>query len=426
MEEGVIKRGVYLPRFADARVESLVNAGSSVFVTGPRSCGKTTTASRYVQTIWHLDDAAQRAALAGSTDAILQAQRSPVLIDEWQLLPDVLSAVKRTVDRLDNRLTFLITGSVRARLATPSWPLTGRAVDIGMTGLAMAEVVGRLDAARWIDWVFSDEPPAASSLVDAPTVIDYAMLATLGGFPGALSSRTGSDRQDWFDGYLMNLVSRDVPEIADVGNTGGLRLLLRAVAANTAGLPSLSTLFTAAGLDTKTGRRYLDILEDLRVIERIPAWSANSFKRLVKTPKYYVVDSGIAARLRQETAASLQRDGNAIGRLIDTFVVSQVRPLLNLGVTRAAPYHLRDGNGEHEVDLLLQSDSGDIVGIEIKASATPVSRDARHLIWLQDQLPDRFRRGVVFHTGAMTYPLGERIWAVPIASLWHPEQWQAL
>ena len=181
---------------------------------------------------------------------------------------------------------------------------------------------------------------------------------------------------------------------------------------------SLTTLAGAARIDHRTANAYLDLLEDLRIIERLPAWTANRFNRMVKTPKYHIIDTGLAAHLAGDTRTGILKSGDRIGRLIDTFVLAQLRPLLRLATPAVTAHHVRDGNQTREIDLLLESAAGQIVGIEIKAASTLELRDARHLAWLRDHIGDTFHRGIVLHTGATSYPLGERIWALPIASLW--------
>ena len=138
----------------------------------------------------------------------------------------------------------------------------------------------------------------------------------------------------------------------------------------------------------------------------------------MKTPKYYVLDPGLAAHLAGDTRAGLLTSNDRLGRMIDTFVLAQLRPLFKLGTPSVSAHHLRDGNQTREIDLILQSASGRVVSVEIKAASTVDQRDARHLAWLRDQLGATFQRGIILHTGATTYPLGDRVWAVPIAALW--------
>src|SRR5699024_5064228 len=222
----------------------------------------------------------------------------------------------------------------------------------------------------------------------------------------------------WYRGYVEQLIRHDVAELAEVRAPGRLMALLRAVALNTAGQPTMTTLATAAHLDHRTVAAYLDLLEDLRIIERLPAWSNNRLNRLAKVPKYYILDPGLAAHLAGDTVDGMLRNDDRLGRLIDTLVFAQIRPLLQFCQPAVTAHHLRDSNQERKIDLLLESASGDLVGIEIKAGSTVDTRSARHLGWLRDQVGSRFHRGIVLHTGTTTYPLGDRLWAMPIASLW--------
>jgi predicted AAA+ superfamily ATPase len=410
----------YIPRLVDAKMASLVAEGLSLFVTGPRACGKTTTAQRVCASEIRFDDDAQRIAFEASPDYVLGESRSPVLLDEWQLAPSSLGAVKRAVDRLGNTGTYVVTGSVRARVTSGSWPLTGRAIPIGMWGLTVAEIARRKLGSDWCDWAFGEEPPPSDSISD--NLGDYIAYAVRGGFPAMASLRTIGRRQEWLAGYARLLAERDIPEVAEVRNPAALTRLLGAVAANTAGTPSSTALFQAAGLDSKTGSRYLDLLEDLRVIDRVQPWHTLRMKRLAKGRKLYLTDTGLACRLTAVDARSLLRDGHMLGRVMESFVLCQLRPLLDLNADRPiGRFHLRDANGDREVDILLRSADGRIVGIEVKAAASVSKRDARHLAWLRDTMGGDFARGIVLHTGTLAYPLGDKLWALPIATLW---SWQ--
>jgi predicted AAA+ superfamily ATPase len=165
-------------------------------------------------------------------------------------------------------------------------------------------------------------------------------------------------------------------------------------------------------------RAHLDLLEDLRVIERIPAWHSNRFTRLVKTPRYHVTDTGLAASLIGVDADGVLRSGDLLGRITESFVAAQIRPLLTLSFPALSMAHLRERGGDHEVDLVVEARNGDLVGIEVKASARVGERDARHLAWMRERVGQKFRRGVVLHTGPTAFGLGDRIHALRIAALW--------
>ena len=409
----------YTPRFVDGLLDDLLSELPAVMITGPRACGKTTTAARRSQTTVRLDEPNQAAAFRFAPDAVLAGQPEPVLLDEWQAVPEVLGAVKRSVDADSHANRFLLTGSVRAHISGSQWPGTGRVVPVEMFGLTVAEQEGARGAATFIDRLLATDtsftgPPGAP--VDLPGYLEMALRS---GFPEALGLSERA-REVWFGGYVDQVVTRDAPDVGGVRSPERLMALLRAVALSTAGTPSETALAQAAGLDVRTIRAYLDLLEDLRIIERTPAWHSSRFTRLAKSPKLYLTDPGLAAAVIGIDRAGLLRSGDLIGRFVDTFVAAQLRPLLGLTRTAASLNHLRDRDGVHEVDMVLELRDGDILAIEVKAAGNVGPGDARHLRWLRDLAGPKFRRGVVFHTGPGAYPLDDRIVALPIAALWQP------
>ncbi len=408
---------LYVPRYVDRVLDRLLDELPAVMLTGPRACGKTTTALRRAQSVMRLDVPEQALAFRSSPDSVLATYATPLLVDEWQAEPESMGAIKRAVDSMPGAGRYLITGSTRARLTPEGWPGTGRVVPIAMYGLTIGELGLHQQAHGFLERLFADEEPTVARLDPAPSLVDYIDHAIRGGFPDAI---TLSDlaRSSWYEGYVEQLVRHDIPEAADVRNPAGLALLLRAVALNTAGQPDLSTLAEAADLNHRTVRTYLDLLDDLSVVERTPAWTTNRLRRMIKSPKYHIVDPGMAVHLSGDSRAGLLRDGGRLGRLIETFVVAQIRPLLKLSSPMVTAFHLRDTNGEREIDLLLESADGRVVAIEIKAGDAVTGHDARHLRWLRDSLGSTFHRGVVLHTGATVHPLDDRIWAMPIAALW--------
>jgi uncharacterized protein len=158
--------------------------------------------------------------------------------------------------------------------------------------------------------------------------------------------------------------------------------------------------------------------KNLLILEALPAWAANRLSRLIKAPKRYLVELSIIASVLRLDQAALLRDGNLLGRMIDTFVAAQIRPELAVAQSRPRWYHLRDMNGRHEIDVVIEYGGGRVSGIEIKSTAAPGRDDARHLEWLRDEVGDRFVSGVVLHTGPSAFELADRIVAAPISTLW--------
>ena len=407
----------YRARMVDAILTSLLDQLPAVSVTGPRATGKTTTAGRRAATVVRLDREAEAAAFRADPDVALRALPEPVLLDEWQEVPGVLGAVKRAVDTDPRPGRYLLTGSVRIDLDAQMWPGTGRLVRLPMHGLSVREISGRVGTPLFLDRLLSANVESLGPGANAD-LADYLDLALRGGFPEPALRLGGLARQVWLDSYVEQLITRDAPAVAGTRDPDRLRRYLEALAVNSAGVVEDKTLYDAVGINRKTADAYEQLLRNLLILEALPAWESNRFSRLTRTPKRYLIDPSIMAAVLRLDSAAVLRDGNLLGRMIDTFVAAQIRPELAVTESRARWYHLRDKGGRHEIDLVIEFGGGRVASIEIKANAAPSRNDARHLEWLRDELGDRFVSGVVLHTGPRAYELAEKIFAAPISTLW--------
>ena len=411
----------YRPRLADDRLAELLAEFPAVLITGPRAVGKTSTASRQVADVVRLDRPAEAAAFRADPDAALRARTEPVLLDEWQEVPEVLGAVKRAVDDDGHAGRFVLTGSVRAELQHVAWPGTGRLVRFEMFGLTEREIRGRAEPRTpgFLDRLATGDA-ASFTVADRETLLtDYIDLALRSGFPEAVTRERSSDsNQTWIDSYLDQLLTRDAHDIAPGRDTNKMRRYFEVLALNTAGIPSEATLCDAAGINAKTAAAYDRLFEDLFVAERITAWTTSRIARLARAPKRYIVDPALAAGAAGLTARSVLRDGNLLGRLVDTYARAQLRPEIALSPSRRRAHHLRARDGRHEIDLIVEIEDGGILALEFKAGAAPGRDDARHLTWLREQLGERFVAGAVVHTGPDVFVLDERILAVPLSAMW--------
>ena len=401
----------------DPALSSLVDQLPAVSITGPRATGKTTTAQRRAATVVRLDREAEAAAFRADPDVALRGLPEPVLLDEWQEVPGLLGAVKRAVDEDSRPGRYILTGSVRIDLDAQTWPGTGRLVRLPMQGLSVREIAERIGGPLFLDRLLTAD---VASLGPAGTsdLANYLDLALRGGFPEPALRLDGLARQAWLDSYVEQLITRDASAIGGTRDPDRLRRYLEALAVNSAGVVEDKTLYDAVGIDRRTAVAYEQLLKNLLILEAVPAWESNRLSRLIKTPKRYLVDPSIMAAVLRLDSRAVLRDGNLLGRVIDTFVAAQIRPELAVAESRPRWYHLRDKGGRHEVDLVIEFGGGQVSGIEIKATAAPTRGDARHLEWLRDELGDRFASGVVLHTGPRAYQLADKIVAAPISTIW--------
>jgi uncharacterized protein len=409
---------LYVARLADDLLTDLVREFAAVMVVGPRASGKTTSAQRVCRSIVHLDRDVEAAPVRVDPDVVLAEFDRPILLDEWQMVPEVLASVKRAVDVDGSPGQFVLTGSVRAELLPSSWAATGRVVGLTQWGLTERELRGAHHQRPLLDVVFDGDLTALNSPAAPLTVRDYLDCAVRGTFPGVALRSSERGRTVWWDSYLDRLINRDAMLAEQQRDPVKLRRYLAALAANTAGIIEHKALYDAAGITRVTAERYDTLLEMLFVLERLPAWHSNRLNRLTRSDKRYLTDAAIATSLLGADTRSLLRNGDLLGRIMDTFLLSQLRPELEVSAHRPRLHHLRLDSNRREVDIIAEARDGRVVGIECKATAAPSIADAVHLIWLRDQLGDQFAGGVVFHTGPRVVQLGDRIAALPIASLW--------
>lgn len=418
----------YVPRLADRLIADLLAELPAVAIVGPRATGKTTTAARHARTIIRLDRPAEALAVAADPDAVLHGLDEPILLDEWQEVPQVLGAVKRACDTAPRPGRFILTGSVRAETETETWPGTGRVTRLALYPLTAGEQHGST-AEPLVDRIAdalqggpASEPPGLEEWtglrVDAPSLPDYLGMALRGGFPQAALAAGELARRHWLNSYVEEIVTRDASAAGASADASKLRRYFEAYCLNSSGVTDDAGIYSAAGIDRRTALAYHELLDRLYVIGDLPAWTSNRLKRLSRMPKRLMIDSSLLAAVTGASESSAMRDGDLLGRLLETFVVAQLRAQATVSKHRCSLHHLRQHHGRHEIDVIAELDAHAVIAFEIKATASPTADDAKHLAWLRDEAGDRFLAGIVLHTGAATIRLGTGIWALPICSLW--------
>jgi uncharacterized protein len=408
----------YVTRIVDGMLDELLTSFPAISLVGPRAAGKTTTAIRRAAAVLRLDRPDVRSAVVTDPDAMLQGLPEPVVLDEWQEAPDVLGAVKRSVDADPSPGRYILTGSVRAELETRVWPGTGRILQVPMYGMSVREREGHASAAPFIDRVAAHGIAGVTVPKEGLNIRDYLDIMLVGSFPEPALRMPPASRRRWFVGYVEQMITRDVPAIAPRRDPELLRRYLSALAVNSAGIAAEENLREAAGINAKTAREYQALFQRMFVLDLVPAWFSNRIKRLVKSPKRYLIDPALVAAVLGLGRDAILYGPDMLGRLMDTFVAAQLRAELAASDLGPRLYHLREEHGRREVDLVVETASGTIIGIEVKAAATATTSDARHLAWLRDETGDAFAVGIVLHTGLHAFPLGDRLIAAPVSALW--------
>src|SRR5208282_4052779 len=336
------------------------------------------------------------------------------IIDEVQRVPDLLLAIKKTVDEDGRPGRFLLTGSANVlTLPKVADSLAGRMETIRMLPLARAEVIGR--SSTFLDKVFAGEVSPGKNVIVGDGLTE---LALVGGFPEAISRSSERRRQDWARSYLASVLTRDLRDVAEIEKLTELPKFVRFLAEHSGQLMNYSEFGSAINMNYKTSQRYVGLLEQVFLISALQPWYTNRIKRIIKTPKLHFLDSGLLAASRGLTFARLKENRAAFGTLLESFVFAEIMKLISWSDLRLTPYHFRDQQ-MHEVDIVLERDDGMIIGIEVKASASVTVSDFSGIRKLAEACGKNFAFGVVLYDGETVVPFARGLAAAPISCLWN-------
>ena len=393
----------YYPRHLTGRLQRALKTHPAVFIEGARQVGKTTLVRKIAREMGlryvTLDEFSLLASAQADPEGFLDSWEEPLVIDEVQRAPELLLAIKTRIDQKRVPGSYLLTGSANV-LALPrvAEALVGRMAVLTLYPLSQGELEERREA--FVERAFQGQPPPEWERVD---VLD---LVRRGGFPEVVRLESGY-RPEWFAGYVRTLLERDVRDISGVEQVAVLHALLTLLAERTGSLLNISELSRTLGRPRSTTDKYLRLFEKLFLVHRLPAWAANPTKRLTRSPKLHMVDTGLAAHLARVFNE---------GAVLETFVAMELAKQLSW---TAEPYHLahyRDASGR-EVDLVLEGPEG-LVGIEVKSKRRVGSGDFSGLRALERSVTERFRAGYVLHLGSQALPFGDNLWSLPVHAVW--------
>lgn len=404
-----------------ARIQAALSDTPVVFLRGARQTGKTTLVKRFCEdgrrAYMTLDSATALAAATEDPAGFVRGVSKPAVIDEVQRAPGLFLAIKEDVDRERQPGRYLLTGSANV-LALPKVAdsLAGRMEVLTLNPLSQGEIAGVME--DFIARLFAPDFPAGTH-AEAWSRKKLPAAICAGGYPEVLARPLAERRAAWFESYLTTLIERDVRDIANIQDRGALMRLVRLLAARSGTIHNAAEMGRSIGMNGVTLARYLGVMEALFLVWTLPAWSTNLGKRLMKSPKLHMTDSGLACHLCGADADRLRADPALAGRLLESFVAAELQRQATWSAHPATLYHYRSQSGD-EVDVLLEDRAGRVAGVEIKLSESLTARDAKTLAYLRDALGGAFARGVILYSGTQVVPMGDRIFAVPINALFCP------
>lgn len=391
-----------------------------VMLNGARQTGKSTLAKsliseKHIGRYVTLDDASSLAAAKHDPTGFISGLGESTVIDEIQRAPELFLAIKADVDRNRKPGRYLLTGSANVLLLPRlSESLAGRMEIFTLWPLSQGELGGVRE--RFIDFIFSENLPYSAPIA-ADTETTVIERAIKGGYPEAAARGSESRRRAWFGSYITTILQRDVRDIANIDGLTAMPRLLSMLATRSTSLLNYSELSRTTGLPQSTLKRYMTLFETIFLIDHLPAWYSNLGKRLVKTSKLVMNDTGLLATLLGVNAARLENTP-LCGALIENFVIMEIKKQMSWSDTKPAMLHYRTQAGQ-EVDVVLEDNAGRIVGIEIKSAKSVGGQDFRGLQSLAVASGNSFLRGIVLYGGSEILSFGSNLLAMPIDSLWN-------
>lgn len=415
----------------DRRISTLLATLSDeepiIALHGPRSVGKSTVlrafaAARGVAVIDLDEPAVLDAVRANPTTAV--GEHTPLCLDEYQHAPELLDALKSRLNRDGAQPgTAVLTGSTRQdALPRTAQALTGRLHALTIWPLSQGEIAGTIE--NLIPALRTDAAAAVAALPSSSTTrAEYIDLVVAGGFPLALTRHTHASRSRWFDDYVKQTLERDAIELVRVRQRHALRDLFHRLAGQTGQVLNLSRAGADLAIDRKTLEDYAQLLEDLFLVARLPAWGKTLRARATSLPKIHVVDSGVAARALRLTPAKLAGLDPTVltefGHLLETFAVGELRKQVSWLDEPVTTGHWRTSDND-EIDFVMEFEDGSVIAFEVKSAERIAGKELKGLRTLRNALGSRFIAGVALNTGPRSYTYEDRIHVMPLDRLWRP------
>ena len=405
-----------LKRWQESTIKSALNTRRIIILSGSRQCGKTTTAKAIVDNNFlyrTLDDITFFKAARNDAQAFLKHNKKTMIIDEVQRVPELITAIKKTVDEDTRYGQFLITGSVNIQsLPTVKESLAGRVKKIRLRPFTQGEILGnqpeflyRLKTQNFVDNTGYNK--------EVTSKIIYK-----GGYPEPLKFRSNKEKTSWYRDYINTILEYDLKDISNIKRQNSLKELVSIIASYSSKFIDKSDITTALSLSKQTLDSYLGILQNTYLVDKVAPWLKTDYERVNKQSKYFITDTGLMASLLNWKANDLILDTDKAGKIFETFVYSQLIAQIEHTDGEFELYHYRDRE-KREIDFIIEDDNNNIYGIEVKSGSSLAPEHFKHLKWFKNNLAkDKNFTGIVLYTGEQTVSFGENLYAVPINNLW--------
>ncbi len=409
---------MFFTRNITKKLEKAVSRSPVVLLTGARQTGKTTLV-KHLGTIKNysyvtFDDLRFLAAAKNDPIGFIQGVEKPVILDEVQRVPEIFLAIKHDVDESRIPGRFILTGSANPLLIPRLGDsLAGRIEILELLPLSQGELLGIQE--KFLDCAFNKNCSFAVSQKEFSKAELYQTIIR-GGYP-LVQNYDDEGREEWFNSYITMILQRDVQDLAAISAISEMPHLLRLLASRVGNLLNVAELGRTTGIASTTLHRYMTLLETVFLVVFQPAWHSNLGKRLTKSPKTYLVDTGLLSFLLDIRIEKALSDYRFIGSVLENFVFNELQKQATWNSTRIKLYHYRTITGI-EVGIVLENQAGNIVGIEVKNSETVNSQDFKGLSFLKEESGESFIKGILLYNGSQIIPFGKDLYAVPIHALW--------
>lgn len=406
----------FYARFLARKLQEALSDTPVVMINGPRQSGKSTLIKQVAmqnRKYITLDDV-NLLDIARNDPIGLIRDANLLAIDEIQRAPELLLAIKKSVDEDRRPGRFLLTGSANIMtMPKVSESLAGRMETLHLLPLASSEIY--FGNGQWLDLLFSGE---ITKITSSPKQIKFDLDKQLikGGYPEAIARKKSERRETWFMQYLEALIAKDFQENDQIHKIEVVEKLLKIIAQMSGQLCNTTEIGGQIGIDAKTATKYISILERMFLVRRVSQWSANNYSRVIKMPKIFFLDSGLQCSLMRINEDNLEQERKKMGHILETYVFSELLKLISWAPKPYSIYTYRDKD-QIEVDFIIEDNRNRIMGVEVKRSATVRAEDFKGLKKIEKMAETSFVAGIVLYDGNEILPISKKMWALPISSM---------